>query len=418
MASGNSVEEGTELTVKIEAKNADTVKLLLCNGSFTGYSAMAEAVTMKMTATEYLSFTLKTYAPDTASYPSSAVLNTNEPDQNILYNNGVYYRTAWTKISNCWSIAYTGDLSKWSQTENWDYCTVVDLSAVFGDLFVSGTGWAPDLIEVGGKYYLVGNVRLTDYDNTSGYYDDSYMAIVIFEADTPIGPYKLISKQNTAQNKTTGFWIWKEDAQGQVTPVYGTKLGGITTAGWNAIDGTIFVDGNDVYLLWSDEWTNYSDYTGRYYYAKLSDDLSELTEKPKPLFTPASWVSAHKTTDAVWLHKAENGDLLALYSSYESDGSYCVHYARSSNGEIDGTWSYVGVLYSTLSDSTSIVDPYIENSGNVEAGHASLFCASNGQLYLALHLHQSDYQPNGRLPAIIAIEEKVVDGKTTLVWSE
>lgn len=230
--------------------------------------------------------------------------------------------------------------------------TAAQLNAVFGDRYVQDD-WAPDLIKYNEKYYITGTVGLNDYTNS--YNKTYYRTIVIFEADSPLGEYKLISKKNTAKETAP----LAKNKNGRVTPKYGSELGGITTAGWDSIDSTIYVENGTPYLLWSDEWTNYSGNgnKGNYYYAKLTDDLSMLAETPKLMFTPSSFVSAHKTTDSVWLHKTKAGDLLAIYTSFDNDDNYCVHYARSSNDSVSGSWTYVGALYDKTNANLALIAP-------------------------------------------------------------
>ncbi|MGN1052161.1 MAG: family 43 glycosylhydrolase [Candidatus Scatosoma sp.] len=419
MASGSLVTENTKIKVTITGEEGKTKKLLL-NGESTGISVTnsAKSVTGEFVAEgENMAFSLQSEELAYKQNPVSAVKNSGEPDQNILYDNGVYYRTLWSRnnssdYSDKWYIASNSDLSAWSTDSKWTLTQAVDLKTVFGSRYKEGYAWAPDLIKFGGKYYIVGTVGLTDY--TGKNCDGFYRTTVIFRADSPTGPYTLISKKNTAKETALN--------NGLITPVYGTDLGGITAAAWCSIDATIYAEGNTAYLVWSDEHTNYSSGTGNYYYAKLSSDLSCLAEKPKLLFKPSSWVSAHKTTDSVWIHKAENGELLALYTTFDAKKNYCVHYARSSATSIananSSTWSYAGVLYSKTDDGYNIT--CAGHNYKSVGGHANLFKTIDGQLYMVLHLHQNDSDGSGtggwREPAIIALKEVVTNGKTTLVW--
>ena len=413
MESGGTVVEGTKLTVKIESQD-DAINSLLLNGNYTGTSGSSGVTSTFIASESSMNFSIVSESIEYAQNPASAVLNKNHPDQNVLYDNGVYYRAIWTiddaDGNNQWTIGCLTDLSDWADNSKWTYHAVVNLNEVFGSTYVSGTHWAPDLIRIGNKYYLTGTIGLTGY---STYYGTQYATIVIFESDSPTGTYKLISRQNNAVGNSSN--------KGLVAPSYGTALGGITPQGWNSIDSTIYVENGVPYLLWSDEWNNYSNKAGNYYYAKLSDDLSMLAETPKLLFTPSKFNSAHGTTDAVWLHKAASGDLLAVYTSYDSKSNYCVHYARSSNGLISGSWSYVGELYSKTTEGLYLncANPNHNYTASV-GGHANTFKTIDGQIYLILHLHMNNNDGVGtggwREPAIIALKETGSYGSTKLVW--
>lgn len=396
----------------IVSTNNKVVNLCI-DGHVSDCSALNGTSTYEFIANQSLNLSITKEELDYNTNPAYATKSANEADQNVLYDNGVYYRPLWTKKAATWVIAYGTDLNKWGSDGAWQYKSVIDLSATFGDRYVQDD-WAPDLIKFNGKYYITGTVGLNDYTNS--YNKTFYRTIVIFEADSPLGEYRLISKKNTAKDTA----IWAKNRNGRVAPKYGTELGGITTAGWDSIDSTIYIENGMPYLLWSDEWTNYSGNgsKGNYYYAKLTDDLSMLAETPKLMFTPSSFVSAHKTTDSVWVHKTKAGDLLALYTSYDSNGNYCVHYARSSNDLITGSWSYVGVLYDKTNPDLALIAP---NTGEVAVGgHANIFETVDGQLYLSLHLHQNDSDGvstgGWRCPSIIALREEGQHGSVRLVW--
>ena len=391
----------------------NTVINLRIDGHATNCSALNGTSTYEFIANQSLNLSITKEKLDYNTNPAYATKSANEADQNVLYDNGVYYRPLWTKKTATWVIAYGTDLNNWGGNDAWQYKSVIDLKATFGDRYVQDD-WAPDLIKFNGKYYITGTVGLNDYTNS--YNKTFYRTIVIFEADSPLGEYRLISKKNTAKDTA----IWAKNRNGRVAPKYGTELGGITTAEWDSIDSTIYVENGVPYLLWSDEWTNYSGNgnIGNYYYARLTDDLSMLAETPKLLFTPSSFVSAHRTTDSVWVHKTKAGDLLAIYTSYDSNGNYCVHSARSSNDLITGSWSYVGVLYDKTNPDLALIAP---NTGEVAVGgHANIFETVDGQLYLSLHLHQNDSDGvstgGWRCPSIIALREEGQHGSVRLVW--
>ena len=99
------------------------------------------------------------------------------------------------------------------------------------------------------------------------------------------------------------------------------------------------------WLVYSHEWYQVSD--GQFAAQPLSDDLSHTIGEPMILFrsSEANWsddqIWSHTdgggVTDGCWFHRLQNGTLLMLWTTRSRTG-YCLGYAKSSNGDITGSW--------------------------------------------------------------------------------
>jgi hypothetical protein len=124
----------------------------------------------------------------------------------------------------------------------------------------------------------------------------------------------------------------------------------------------------------------------------LSADLRDPIGKPLMLFraSEATWIRPFAgqydfVTDGPFLYRANNGQLLMLWSSF-GHGGYTLGVARSLSGTVIGPW-------------TQDTEPLYTSDG----GHGMLFHAFDGQLMLALH--QPNSTPNER-PVFIAVEDR------------
>ena len=109
-------------------------------------------------------------------------------------------------------------------------------------------------------------------------------------------------------------------------------------------------------------------------YAQLSDDLSRFVSEPKLMFSASDFDFVHHitndernfVTDGPFMYRSENGDLLMIWSSVGARG-YLECVMRSDNGEIDGSFEMVDLLF--------------EEDG----GHGMLFKDFDGNLKFSLH---------------------------------
>lgn len=155
--------------------------------------------------------------------------------------------------------------------------------------------------------------------------------------------------------------------------------GAVTPAGWECLDGTLYIDRKDVpWLVFCHEWTQIHD--GAVCCARLSGDFKELAEEPKVLFhaSEASWSIAdtgdaikgkgeNYVTDGPFLFQSETGVLQMIWSSYSKTG-YAIGLASSKSGLVSGPWE-------------QSAKPFYEKDG----GHGMLFRKFTGERMLAIH---------------------------------
>lgn len=173
----------------------------------------------------------------------------------------------------------------------------------------------------------------------------------IFKSNSPLGPFKALQQQ----------------AQ--------------TPAHWMSLDGTLWVDNTEPYMVFCHEWAQIFD--GSLEVVKLSDDLSKAVGEPEHLFkaSEAGWVRNMKdigyeqnglVTDGPFVYKNRKGALIMIWSSF-GEQEYAIGQAISISGSIFGPWQQIN-------------EPIVKANG----GHGMLFHRLDHQLMLAHH------QPNSR----------------------
>ena len=195
--------------------------------------------------------------------------------------------------------------------------------------------WAPEMHEYGGRYYL--------FASFSG--EGRNRGTQISAADAPTGPFSPLG-------------------DGSQTPHE-----------WMALDGTLYVEDGQPWMVFCHEWLQIKN--GTVEAMPLSADLSRPLRDPTTLFraTDAPWVrpivghgrDEGYVTDGCFLHRATNGELLMLWSSFGDEG-YALGLARSASGAVLGPW-------------THDPEPLFRRDG----GHGMLFVDLEGRLRLALH---------------------------------
>ena len=266
-------------------------------------------------------------------------------DPCVFVENGVYYMcgTGWHLWKN-----ETGKLdSGWV-----DLGCVVEIPADAGDNY-----WAPEIHYYNGYYYMF----TTYLSKTTGRH-----RCTILRSDKLEGMYREITTDN------------------------------LTPLDWDCIDGTLYVDNDgQPWLVFVHEWVSMPDKVGTMAAAKLSSDLTHLISEPVELFradAPAWAVSG--VTDGCWLYRCEDGQLLMLWSNFDSAG-YCVGISRSVSGDILGEW---------------IHDPeplYSKNlTGVYDGGHGMIFTDLNGQMYLSIHSPNSPAPGEGSMPIFVPVKEE------------
>lgn len=272
-------------------------------------------------------------------------------DPCILVEDGAYYAygTGW----HCYRNTSGSLAGPWT-----DLGVVVDVPE-----HAAGCHWAPEVHRYNGKLYMF-TTYLSDENNHRG--------CVILVSDSPEGPFREI----------TG--------------------GHITPKTWDAIDGTFYVapDGQP-WMIFVHEWTSTDDGVGRMAAAKLSDDLTHFVSEPVELFRAddAPWAK-NGVTDGCWMHRTKDGQLLMLWSNWDSAG-YCVGIARSVTGAVEGPWTQdERLLYSKAM------------TGTYDGGHGMLFTALDGKMYLSIHSPNNPQGDRMEVPVFIPVREE----NGTLVW--
>ena len=241
------------------------------------------------------------------------------------------------------TMAYTSkDLLNWEKPR-----------AVFivpDSAFAHQGGWAPEVHEYQGRYYLfttVHNEEKVLAVPPASAFRTHVRGTIVAVADSPAGPFKML------------------DEQAPVPP-----------ADFMTLDGTLYTDrAGQPWMVYAHEWVQKVD--GTMEALPLKADLSAAAGRPIHLFkaSDAPWLNAsmepstrgeNYVTDGPELYRTRDDHLLMLWSSYEN-GSYVETLARSKSGELQGPWEQL--------------DPLVRG----DAGHGMLFRTFEGQLMLVLH---------------------------------
>jgi arabinan endo-1,5-alpha-L-arabinosidase len=272
----------------------------------------------------------------------------NIRDPFVLFYEGRYYLYG-TRGAECWGGRAQGlDVYVSRDLENWEgpHLCFSPPEGFWSDR----NFWAPEVhIYRGGLYMFV-----------TFYAETRRRGTQILKADSPLGPFLPIS-------------------EGPVTPPE-----------WECLDGTLYVeqDGSP-YMVFCHEWVQCR--VGEICAVELTRDLRAPAGEPTLLFRAdePAWVtpfpgSEGYVTDGPFMYRAENGELLMLWSSFR-EGAYAQAVARSDNGRLDGKW---------LHDPAPLAA--------FDSGHGMLFRTAKGRLTLSLHTPNST--PNER-PAFFPVRE-------------
>ena len=225
--------------------------------------------------------------------------------------------------------------------------------------------WAPEVHKYKGAYYLFVTLTLEK---------DSYPIARLVE-----GREKFIEPRGT--------WVYRADKPtGPFEPV---KNGPVPPQDWMTLDGTLYVEDGQPYMVFCHEWCQMKD--GRMCYAPLAPDFASFTAAPTTMFTASEAMKgAGVVTDGPFLYRSpKNGALYMIWSNTvrrngKKDPDYCVFVRRSAGGKIAGPWTKDDLLFSA------------------DGGHGMIFRAFDGRLMLTLH--QPNITPDERM-ALFEIED-------------
>lgn len=274
-------------------------------------------------------------------------------DPFMLVDNGIYYLYG-TKVTNDWDRTYwccfkndSGSLDgEWTEVEN----------AVNFPKYALKQKWAPEVHRYNGAYYMFAT-----------YYSlrTEHRGCSVFKSLSPEGPFNEISS------------------------------GHITPPGYDAIDGTLYVDEDgQPWVVFVREWTGTKDNIGRMAAAKMSDDLTQIVSEPIELFRAdaPSW-AGDKVTDGCFLYKTKTNKLLMIWSNFCKDG-YCVGVAHSDTGKLDGNWIQEdNLLFSK------------QQSGKYDGGHGMIFTDVDCKKYLCIHSPNLPEGTRYEQPLLVEVKE-------------
>jgi len=198
--------------------------------------------------------------------------------------------------------------------------------------------WAPECHYYKGNFYIFTSV----WSERTG-----RRCISVYRADNPLGPFADV-------------------AGGRITP-----------EDWDAIDGTLYVDGDgQPWMVFVHEWVCMPNGVGAMCAAKLSDDLTRFVSEPAQLFlaNEPQWTRAG-VTDGPYLYTAETGELYMIWSNFDEKG-YVIALAHAKDGKVDGEWEHVPQpLYAKG------LRPGYDAAG----GHAMIFHTKEGEPKIVFH---------------------------------
>lgn len=270
-------------------------------------------------------------------------------DPFILAEDGVYYLYE----SKPWSggkgvfVRKSTDLEHWTEKQQ--------VMRVPDDVPVTKV-WAPEVNRYNGAYYLLVTITLE-----KGRYP---IATLVDGREQFIEP--------------RGTWVFKsERPTGPFLPV---KNGPVPPQDWMTLDGTLYVEDGQPYMVFCHEWCQTKD--GRMCYAPLAPDFASFTAEPTIMFNATeAMAGAGVVTDGPFFYRSpRNGALYMIWSnSLERNGKsgYCVFLRKSSDGKLAGPWSKDMLLFG-------------ENGG-----HGMIFRTFDGRLMLTLH--RPNNSPNERM---------------------
>lgn len=261
-------------------------------------------------------------------------------DPFVLADNGTYYLYESKPWSGGKGVAVrtSKDLEHWSEK--------IPAMVVPEGVPVTAV-WAPEVHKYEGAYYLF--TTLTEKNGSA--------------------PIKAMDPKAKEKNLTPrGTWVFK--AESPLGPFKPVKMGPVPPKEWMTLDGTLYVEDGQPYMVFCHEWCQVDN--GRMCYAPLAKDFASFTAPPKTMFAARDAMpgASHVTDGPFFYRSPRNGDLYMIWSNFVKGHGYCVLLRKSTTGKIAGPWTKDEILYGK------------------NGGHGMLFRTFDGKLLLTLH------QPN------------------------
>lgn len=277
----------------------------------------------------------------------------NIRDPFVLNENGMFYMYG-TRAANFGIDVGGFDVYTSTDLENWSSPKECFNSAQYG--LNRSVNWAPEVHKYKGSYYM-----FATFEQENG-----NRGTHILKSESPYGPFK-------------------PHSDGAVTPFE-----------WESLDGTLYIEKGEPYLVFCHEHTQLID--GTMCYVRLNDDLKSSVGNPVTMFTASSpyWVEKiipgkHYITDGPFMYRTKTDELLMIWSSFIK-GKYAECVVKFTDGTIKGSFEHQ--------------QPLIDNDG----GHGMLFSVGE-ELYLTYHTPNTKGSEH---PAF----RKVLDCGDRLVTSE
>ena len=261
-------------------------------------------------------------------------------DPFVLADNGTYYlyeSKPWFG-GNGVSVRTSKDLEHWSEKK---------VAMVVPEGVPVTAVWAPEVHKYEGAYYLF--TTLTEKKESA--------------------PIKALDPKAKEEHLTPrGTWVFK--AESPLGPFRPVKTGPVPPKEWMTLDGTLYVEDGQPYMVFCHEWCQVDN--GRMCYAPLAKDFASFTAPPKTMFAARDAMpgASHVTDGPFFYRSPRNGDLYMIWSNFVKGHGYCVLLRKSTTGKIAGPWTKDEILYGK------------------NGGHGMLFRTFDGKLILTLH------QPN------------------------
>lgn len=225
--------------------------------------------------------------------------------------------------------------------------------------WATGNVWAPEVHIYKGKFYLFATINTDvrwkgDKPDWAAY---TYRGTQIFWSKSPFGPFQ-------------PFDIYPHTPMDQM-----------------ALDGTLWVENGQPYLVYCHEWVDVED--GTIEFRQLKKDLSAPVTAPTRLFCASSapWIATRPglVTDGCYLYRTRTGKLLMTWSSF-SKTDYSIGIAESVTNTLAGPWRQQP-------------EPIFTGNG----GHNMIFRTFDGRLCTVFHCPNS---PSGKeRPMIYELED-------------